>query len=205
MPCNYQTHVRLAVGGLMAIALTSPSTASLAIGLAQPPAQRPSVEVALQEGEVSVTGEEGQYTGQVLVRGTVDTAWQVLTDYNNFKNFMPNVAESRILETDGNRKVFEQVNVFRVFVVTRRTRVVIAATESYPQQIAFNVIEGDVGHLQGSWRLQSVGANQVLITHQVSIEPQSASTRGLFFSLYKNSLKDTLAALRQEIGRRSAG
>jgi hypothetical protein len=45
----------------------------------------------------------------------------------------------------------------------------------------------------------------VLVTHQVSIDPGSSPTRDLFFNIYKNSLDDTMAALGQEITRRSGG
>ncbi|WAL61716.1 SRPBCC family protein [Thermocoleostomius sinensis] len=161
--------------------------------------------LALQPGEVSVSGESGQYVGQVLATGSVEAAWAALTDYNNFASFFPDVETSRLLESNGNQKVFEQVNVVRVFPFTRRTRVVISATESYPQQISFNVIEGDVESLQGVWQLESVGSNQVLVTHRVSIDPGSSPTRDLFFNIYKNSLDDTMAALGQEITRRSGG
>lgn len=161
--------------------------------------------LALQAGEVSVTGESGQYVGQVVATGSVDAAWEVLTDYNNFASFFPDVEESQLLQSNGDEKVFEQVNVIRVFPFTRRSRVVISAVESYPQQISFSVIDGDVESLQGVWQIESAGTNQVLVTHRVSIDPGSSPTRDLFLSLYKDSLNDTMAAIGQEITRRSGG
>lgn len=158
----------------------------------------------IAQAGVSVTGSEGSFTGQVLVRTSVQTAWNVLTDYNRFSSFIPSVAESRVLQSNGNRKVFEQVNVIRVFPFTRRSRVVISSVESYPQQIAFSLVEGDVESLQGVWRIQSRGNNQVLITHQVTVDPGSSPTRGLFFNVYKSTLASTLAALKQEMERRSS-
>jgi ribosome-associated toxin RatA of RatAB toxin-antitoxin module len=80
---------------------------------------------------------------------------------------------------------------------------VIAATESYPQRIAFNLVEGDVDSLQGTWQLEPISSNQVLITHQVNVEPESSTPRGIFFNIYQNTLQDTLAALKQEAERRN--
>lgn len=42
--------------------------------------------------------------------GSVDTAWQVLTDYNNFNQFLPNVPASKVIADEGDRKIFEQTN-----------------------------------------------------------------------------------------------
>jgi len=213
MPMYFGKNLRFWLSGASAIGLTlvgltliAPSI-SITDGTGRQSSRQPAANqlLALQTGEVSVTGEAGQYVGQVVATGSVDTAWAVLTDYNNFADFFPDVAESQLLQSNGTERIFEQVNVIRVFPFARRSRVVISAVESYPQQIAFNVIDGDVESLQGVWQIESAGANQVLVTHRVSIEPGSSPTRDLFLNLYKNSLDDTMAAIGQEITRRSGG
>ncbi len=195
------------IGGLVAIAvvLTSlliPVTGQASV-LSQLTAQEQSV---LEEGQVAVSGSNGEFTGRVLVDAPGTTVWQVLTDYDNFAQFLPNIEASRLLESVDNRRVFEQVNVVRIFPFTRRSRVVIASTLSYPQHIDFSLVEGDLNTLQGSWQLESVASsagNQVLITHQVAVAPKgNGPTRGLFFNTYRSVLEDTLAALKQESERR---
>ncbi|WP_038021845.1 SRPBCC family protein [Synechocystis sp. PCC 7509] len=166
--------------------------------------------VALRQGQSLVTGSKGKYTGKVLVKATVATAWQVLTDYNNFYHFFPNVVSSKVIQNNGAGKVFEQVQVIRAFMLTKKARVRIAIKETYPKRIAFNLVAGDLKSLQGTWQIEPVspypGAlpNQVLITHQVNADPGAISTRGLFFSIYKNSLENTLVALKTEVEKRSA-
>jgi ribosome-associated toxin RatA of RatAB toxin-antitoxin module len=165
---------------------------------------RPSIQqIALKEGQVTVSGSNGQYTGQVLVKGSIRKAWTVLTDYDNFERFFPNVVSSQLLQNNGTKKVFEQTNLIQAAIFTKKIRVRIAVTENYPQQISFQAIDGGVKSLQGTWQLKVVGDNQVLITHQVSIEPKSASERDIFFSIYKDNLYDTLEAVDREIQRRS--
>ena len=215
---NLHKTLPVLVGSLSTIALTTvtlTSTIAPSVSISaelgdrsssQPinPSPQPDL-LALQAGEVSVTGESGQYVGQVVATGSVDAAWAVLTDYNNFASFFPDVEESQLLESNGNQKVFEQVNVVRVFPFTHRSRVVVSAVESYPQQISFSVIDGEVESLQGVWQIESAGSNQVLVTHRVSIEPGSSPTRDLVLNIYKDSLDDTMAAIGQEITRRSGG
>lgn len=157
--------------------------------------------LALQYGETSVTGDNGQYVAKVLVKAPTGKAWEVLTDYDNFKHFLPNVSDSKLLSAQGNRKVFEQVSEFQVFLFTKRARVQISTSETYPQQIDFQLVEGDVESLRGTWQLTTPAPNLVLITHRVAVDP-GANNRGLFFRIYKNSLKDTLTALKKEIESR---
>jgi ribosome-associated toxin RatA of RatAB toxin-antitoxin module len=156
-------------------------------------------QATLRQGRVLLTGEDGNYTARVMANGSVDTAWAVLTDYNNFANFLPGVESSRLLESNGDQRQFEQVNVVRIFPITHRERTVIAATESYPSKIAFSMVDGDLQKLQGAWTITGAG-EQVMITHQVVVEP--ASNRSIFFAIYKDNLQKTMAALKQEIERR---
>lgn len=201
LPRLWKRYRVIALSSLTAIALIFATSFSLpaAAQLSQLSSQDRS---ALQSGQVTLVGSNGQYTARVLVSAPVSAAWSVLTDYNNFSNFFPTVAESRLLQSNGNQRVFEQVNEIQIFPVTRRSRIVMAATESYPQQITFNLLEGDIRSLRGTWRLEQTSPNQVLVTHQVSVNPASSTPRQLFFNIYQNTLQNTLAALKREAERR---
>lgn len=198
---------RLPLSMISTIALYSvmpmnlPTFAQSSGSIAQLSAQQQS---ALRSGRVVLEGENGQYTGRVLVTASVDTAWNVLTDYNNFKNFIPTVISSAILKADGTKKTYEQVNVTRILVFSYQSRLVVATSESYPTQIAFRAIEGDVNSLVGAWMLEPVSPNQVLVTHQVAVEPNASVPRRVFFNIYKSTLENSIGALKQEMERRSA-
>lgn len=186
---------------VVAIALTLPfvqpsaSQAQTATSVAQAAQNRD-----LQSGRAVVSGDEGQFVGQVLVNVPAETAWQVLTDYDNFENFLPGVASSQLLASEGNRRVFEQVNEVRVAFFNRRTRVRIATTETFPNVIDFQLVDGDVESVVGRWQIDPVAdnPNQVLVTHRVDVDP-GPDNRGLFFNIYRNNLRDTLDALKQEM------
>lgn len=154
-------------------------------------------QAALQAGDAVLTGQNGQYTCRVIVTASVATVWKVLTDYENFENFYPNVISSQVIENQGNRKVFEQVYQIQALVFTKQERVRIAATETYPQHIEFHLVEGDVSSLKGSWHIEPISDNQVLITHQVSVDP--GSNDPIFFGIYEDSLENLLAAVKQQV------
>ena len=149
--------------------------------------------------QIFVANQPRTFSGKVVARGSRTIAWNVLTDYNNFNRFLPNVASSRLLSSRGNQKIFEQVNSY----VVKKFRVQIAAMETYPQQITFRIIKGDVLSLNGFWQLQPAPGNQVEIVHQVSVDPGPTLTRDLFFSVYERTLNNTLVAIKREIERRS--
>lgn len=170
---------------------------------------------ALEDGQVTVSaareGDKGQFTARVLIDAPIDKAWEVLTDYDNFEKFLPNIENSELLESEDNRRVFEQMNVISVIpsVIDIRSRVVIESTEIRPKQVAFQLVEGDLETLQGIWQLDPVKstdaeeAEQILVTHQVDIDPGSGSPRGLFFSTYRLVLEDSLIAAKAETEKRA--
>ena len=91
-----------------------------------------------------------------MITTTIDNAWQVLTDYENFAEFLPGVKSSELIESNGDRKVFEQINNIKTFVFSIESRVQVATVESYPEQIAFKAVDGDLETMNGTWKLEPV-------------------------------------------------
>lgn len=165
--------------------------------------------VSLRKGEVSFLGNNGTYTCRILVDSTMENAWAVLTDYDNFAEFLPGVESSQIVESKGDRKVFEQTNKIKTLIFSVKSRIKISTTESYPQQIRFQAIDGDLETLNGEWLLEPVSEypsappTKVLMTHRVTVEPAKAPSDSIFFNIYESRLKETIAAIKQETERRS--
>lgn len=197
-------HLLLGLSGLMGVIFTPMSWDRPSLDPFVVPAVSSSTRTLMAENSsISVTGENGQYTGQVTINAPATTVWEVLTDYENFDNFFPNVANSQLIESQGDRKIFEQVYQIQIATIRKQFRVQLEATETYMQEIQFRQVEGDLNTLQGTWQMQtSPDTSQVLVTHQVQVVPVDTFTRGLFFSLYKRTFKDTLLALKQEAEQR---
>ena len=165
--------------------------------------------VALRKGEVIFIGEKGKYTCRILTDSTIENAWQVLTDYENFAEFLPGIESSKLIEQQGDRAIFEQVNKVKTLVFSIEARLQIANTESYPKQIAFEAVDGDIKSLKGKWTLEPVSPypsappNQVLLTHQVTVEPNKSLSDEIFYKIYESRLEETVAAIKQETEKRS--
>jgi ribosome-associated toxin RatA of RatAB toxin-antitoxin module len=155
-----------------------------------------------QKNATKVTGANGQYVAQMRINASPAEVWRVLTDYNNFNQFIPNVISSRLISADGNVKIIEQISERVLFGVPIQTRMRTQNRETYQQQINFNLISGDLSKLQGYWKIEPVGsgsgsANQVLLTYQVEAQPPSGVPAAFFYDVFKNSLEPTLNAIRQ--------
>ena len=164
--------------------------------------------VALRKGSVVLTGEEGNYLCRILVDGSIDDAWKVLTDYDNFEAFLPGVTTSQLVQNQGNHKIFEQINLIKTLMFRTEARIRLSITEDYPQKIVFNIVDGDVEDLNGTWLLEPVSLypsappSQVLITHQVEVQPNSQLGKLIFYRIYENRLSQTLSAIKKEVEAR---
>lgn len=163
----------------------------------------PQEQANLDGGKVILQGEKGQYVGQVVATGDMNEAWAVLTDYNNFKEFLPNITESKIIKEDGERIIFEQVSLVDLFLLSKQFTIQIAANKTYLEKIDFEMVKGDLGDLQGRWEIEKLPSNRVLITHRVTVAPKSKSEEAIFYGIYESSLEETLQAIAVEIGKRS--
>jgi ribosome-associated toxin RatA of RatAB toxin-antitoxin module len=162
-----------------------------------------SDRASLNSGMPLFSGEEGKYTTKILVNATIDRVWEVLTDYSGFPKFLPTVTAIKMLESNGNQKVYEQTNTVQVLFFSQNSKVAIAVTEIYPSSISFQLRESDtIASLKGTWKIESISPSQVLIANQVNVEPSASVPRDFFFNIYSENLIKTLSALKQEMEKR---
>jgi ribosome-associated toxin RatA of RatAB toxin-antitoxin module len=179
------------------------SFAQLAESISAP--EQTALNADLGTGKAVLTGQDGHYIGKILINTSVAKAWKVLTDYSNFPKFLPSVTSIKILEITGNTKVYEQTNVVQVLFFSQTSKVTIAATEVNPSLITFQMRAGEsIKSLKGSWQIEAIAPNQVLITNLVNVEPSASTPSSLFYSIYRESLIKTLTALKQETERRDS-
>jgi ribosome-associated toxin RatA of RatAB toxin-antitoxin module len=161
----------------------------------------------LTRREVLLWGGQGQY--EVMITTTADwaTAWAVLTDYGNFARFLPTVAKSRVIEADGPRTIVEQVDRRRILLSTLESVVRTENLEIDQQQISFRLIQGNLQHMYGHWRLDEAipptSASPLrLVSQQVHAEADVGPFKAMFYTLFETSLVETIQAIRQEMERR---
>jgi ribosome-associated toxin RatA of RatAB toxin-antitoxin module len=158
--------------------------------------------ISQQTNQTVITGEQGQYFASILINASSAEVWAVLTDYNNFNQFIPNVTFSQLIESNDNVKIIEQISERILFGLPIQTRMRTQNEEIDRQQINFTLINGDLSKLEGYWKIESVTSanstgNQVLLTHQVEAQPPAGIPPAIFYDIFKNSLEPTMNAIRQ--------
>lgn len=169
----------------------------------------PADWAVLRRHEVLLKGRQGQYAVMAATSADADTAWAVLTDYGNFERFLPTVAKSRIVEVDGQRTIVEQVDRRRILLSTVESLIRTENLEIDRQQISFRLLQGNLQHMYGHWRLDETPAQYgpepaLLVSQQVHAEADVGPFKAMFYNLFESSLVDTIQALRREMEQREA-
>jgi len=157
----------------------------------------------LERDEVVLKGEKGKYLGLVIASGNIDTAWEVLTDYENFDRFLPNISDSQIIRENGDRILFEQVSVVDLWLFQEEFTVQIEAVKTKPSKVDFKLFDGELKKLIGRWSIETISPGKVLVRHAVEVEPGSDTEKPFFYGIYESSLEETLKAIAIEITKRS--
>ncbi|MBE9155506.1 SRPBCC family protein [Nodosilinea sp. LEGE 06152] len=164
---------------------------------------------ALAKRDVVVKGGQGQYGLMVATTVSHAAAWAVLTDYSSFETFLPTVVKSRVVETEGDRTIVEQIDRRRIMLTTMESKVLTENLELDGQQISFRLLEGNLEYMYGHWRIDaappSLGRGLLcLLSQQVRAEADVGPFKALFYNLFEAGLVDTMKALRAEMERRAA-
>jgi ribosome-associated toxin RatA of RatAB toxin-antitoxin module len=114
------------------------------------PALLQSVEVQTEPAE----GRQRRIFAKVQIPYSVEQVWQVLTDYESLADFIPNLAKSQRLEHPQDGIRIEQVGTQRLLRINFSARVVLDMEEKFPNEIRFNMVEGDFKAFSGCWQLE---------------------------------------------------
>lgn len=167
-----------------------------------------SVQYMLRQGKAVMTPTGRRFVTRILVAADIETVWQTLTDYSHFAQFLPTVVSSRILKSDGNCHIVEQIDSRTILLAPVRTRVCTENIEIPKKRINFRLVEGDMKILQGHWQLYAVvpdplSVAQTLLLHSAEVDAGSVFFEGIVQGLVMDSLKANVTAIRDEAEGRS--
>lgn len=116
---------------------------------------------ALAQTSISVK----QNGSQLTVEGWMDSeasrkvAWEVLTDYAAFPDFVPGIRSNRVLETDGQVKTVAQRGEIITGVFRLQYEGTMKITESPDDGLDIRFITGPFKGVRGEWRMESAEKN----------------------------------------------
>lgn len=140
---------------------------------------------------------------QLRTDQTIDHLWQVLTDYEGLNSFIPNLSSSTLLERTGNRVRLAQVGSQQLVLGLKfSAEVQLELTEHRPEGLLqFRMLKGDFRRFEGSWRLQSV-PDETLVLYELTVQGCMGMPVGLIEQRLRQDLNANLLAVEQETIRR---
>ncbi|MPZ19506.1 MAG: hypothetical protein GEV06_16540 [Luteitalea sp.] len=152
------------------------------------------------------TRDRGTYrvTAAFQVAQPAATVWNVLTDYEQIPQFMPEVRRSIVREHSASRALVEQEAVARILLFSKRLHLVLEVHE-----------QGDVIHFcdtaadsftryEGLWRVHEHDAGTT-VTYELTVQPAFTVPPFLFTRLVKRDAEHMIERLRTEIALRHGG
>jgi ribosome-associated toxin RatA of RatAB toxin-antitoxin module len=122
--------------------------------------------------EVHVERRHGVFQVHADTPVAVDaqTAWQVLTDYNQLAEFVPDMRMSRIISAPGEPLLLEQKGGAGFLLFQVSIEVVLQIDEIPPERLKFHAVSGNMKQMRGEWRI-SRADRAVRLSYDAELEP----------------------------------
>jgi ribosome-associated toxin RatA of RatAB toxin-antitoxin module len=147
-------------------------------------------------------GRQRRIIASTHIASTPEQVWQVLTDYDNLAEFIPNLAQSQRINHPQEGIRLEQIGTQCFLNVKFCARVVLDMVEAFPRELQFSMVEGDFRQFEGKWSLDPVSLGQTQNTrlcYDLLVCPPRAMPAGLIERHIRRGLSQNLTAIRDRV------
>lgn len=131
--------------------------APLQIQIQAPRPVRVSAETFQLEVDVKRVEMDGRHMFEVdaagIVRAAPERVWQVLTDYEQMDQFVPDLASCKVLSRSGKEVIIEQFGTARFLIMSKSIHLIVRAQETPLSSIDIGLVSGDMKHYEAHWKL----------------------------------------------------
>jgi polyketide cyclase/dehydrase/lipid transport protein len=170
----------------------------LAITLASPCTEGQEVTVrASREGDAVVLEAQGH------VKAEARLAWEVVTGYDHYAEFVPDLDSSRILMRLGDTAIVEQRGRLGFFLFQFPLQVRLMVTETPFERVSSYAISGNVKEMTGTYELVPEGTTLRFLYHG-RIVPAFQLPSLIGVAAVRHAVEQQFTALVKEVQRREA-
>jgi ribosome-associated toxin RatA of RatAB toxin-antitoxin module len=132
-------------------------------------------------------------TQSIVIQAPLEKVFRVVTDYERYAEFLPEVKRVSTSERSGNRvKVHYEVEVIK------RIRYTVQLIEEPPQRVSWTLVEGEVMRdNRGSWLLEAVGQGKTQATYSIEMALGPLVPKAIVKALVETSLPKMLEAFKK--------
>lgn len=136
-------------------------------------------------------------------RGTIPRTWEVLTGYERYAEFIPDMQRSRVVSRIGNHVEVQQNGHARLLFLGFPIDVRLSVTEYPPERIVSRATGGNFREMLGTYRLEDE-KGRVRLVYTGRLVPDFAVPPVLGTLVFKHNIETTFRALVEEIERQQA-
>ncbi|MDJ0797029.1 MAG: SRPBCC family protein [Calothrix sp. MO_167.B12] len=164
-------------------------------------AESPALQAVVVQID-KIADRKRQITAQIQIPHSVEKVWQVLTNYEALADFIPNLSQSRRLDSPTGGIRLEQIGSQRLLRFNFSARVVLDLEENFPNTINFQMVEGDFKDFSGSWNLEPCflgEQNGTTLCYTVKIWPKVMMPVSIIERRLSQDLQMNLLAVQQRV------
>lgn len=153
--------------------------------------------------ETSRDGEFVTIDAYAELPANIPVAWEVLSDYNNLAQFIPDISSSRVVSRDGDKVIVEQKGAVGFIFYRQPVDVTLSVLEEPPRRITARATSGNIRELETRYELQPDGAGLKLV-YAGRFIPAFSVPPVIGMPLMRHLIERRFRAMVDEILRRDA-
>jgi ribosome-associated toxin RatA of RatAB toxin-antitoxin module len=137
-------------------------------------------------------------TGYIFIAASPKKVWDVLTDYNNHKYFIPKLIDSGLISDNGNETVMFQTGRTRILFFQKTVYIKAKARGEYLKHLYFQQIAGDFKVYHGGWTLDAYRHGQgTFLTYNAEVKPDFFAPQFVVKYVQRHDFPSVLSAMKK--------
>jgi ribosome-associated toxin RatA of RatAB toxin-antitoxin module len=136
-------------------------------------------------------------TGKIYIAAPPQKVWDVLTDYNQHKNFIPNIIDSGLISDNGVEQVMFQTGKSRILIFSMKVYVKLKISGEYLKHLDFQQISGDFKVYKGGWILEDYAQGRgTLLFYKSEVKPDFFAPSFIVRHVQRHDFPEVLSAIK---------
>jgi ribosome-associated toxin RatA of RatAB toxin-antitoxin module len=153
--------------------------------------------------DVKRSGDVFNIEARAEFEGAAARAWQVLTDYGRYAEYIPELSESRVIARRGHQVEVEQKGEARVLFLSIPLEVKLAVTEHPFERVVSRALSGSFREMRNAYTIEAV-QGRVLLRYTGKLVPDFYVPPLIGTLMLKRNVEAMFVALVEEMERRDA-
>lgn len=132
-------------------------------------------------------------TRSIVINASMEKLFSVITDYEKYPEFLPEVKKIRLGTRKGN-----EIDVHYEAEIVKTIKYSLRLKEEKPNKVSWSFIEGEfMKDNKGGWVLEDLGAGKIKATYNIEVAVGMLVPKTIITALIDTQLPKTLEAFKK--------